>query len=407
MINLKDIVILIENQSNIMSILLISGHEILTQNIYINYIVKMHKLKLFLLSVITPLLCIGVSFGAWFSDQYYLLEWISYWSLNSNNNTIKVYDLSAPFCISFYNAVSPNNYNSNFQVRGCAIDQNYWFEQCWVPLNISINFTVSTSSSIYCFDPTTWQSDMPWYTLSSVLFDWSFWNYYLQSVDYNIYSMGSYTPSNCSAIESQLGACKDDLSAMSWSYNTCINTLNDRNWQIWTLSWSLASCNSNLSSCQSDLSACSNSCDTLVSQCQSDKSALQSSLSGCNEDKESLQNYNSSLSNQLNECLSNWWSWSLSLTGCNTFSIFWNQDGSPFSLPITNNLFLPNWLRSIITWWVQSIEQVDKPIYDFASSEDLNSSFNKILLFMFALPMFASWIFILIPMNPLKKCKWS
>ena len=215
----------------------------------------MKKLKLFLLSIFTPLLCLGVSFGVpvWFSDNSYLLESISYWSLNSNNANFKYYYLDTPFCVSFYNGVSSNNYDSSFQIRGCAIDQNYWFEQCGIPLTNNIHFNVWTYSSILCFDPSSFQSDYPWYTLSSILFDWSFWNYSLTSVDYTIYSIGAYTPTNCSSIQSQLNSCQSDLSTMSWSYNTCLNTLNDRNWQIWTLSWSLATCTSDLNSCLSQM----------------------------------------------------------------------------------------------------------------------------------------------------------
>ena len=352
----------------------------------------MKKLKLLLLSIITPLLCIGVSFGVsvWFSDSSYLLESISYWSLNSNNANFKYYDLNTPFCVSFYNGVSSNNYDSSFQVRGCAIDQNYWFEQCGIPLNVNIHFNVSTSSTIYCFDPTSWSSDYPWYNLSSILFDWSFWNYSLTSVDYNIYSIGAYTPTNCSSIQSQLSSCQSDLNTMSWSYNTCLNTLNDRNWQIWTLSWSLASCTSDLNSCLSNWS----SCDTLYWVCVEN-------LSWCNADKSSLQLYNESLSSQLNECLSAWtwsWIWSGAIFTFD-FDVFRSDDWHDYSLPITNNLFLPNWYKAMLNSdHVLTIAKANSLNHAYSISDDefsnkVISSYWTIFIFLMSLSFMLLFLF--------------
>lgn len=358
----------------------------------------MKKLRLLLLSLFTPLL-FGVSFGVsvWFSDNSYLLEQTDYWSLNSNNSSFRVYDISSPFCVSFYNAVSPNNYDSSIQVRGCWIDQNHGFEQCGIPLNSNnLYFTVWTNSTIICFDPTTLESGMPDYTLSALLFDWSFWNYSLTSVDYNVYSIGSYTPTNCSSIQSQLSSCQSDLSTMSWSYNTCLNTLNDRNWQIWTLSWSLASCNSSLSSCQSDLSACSNGCDTLINQCEENLWICQTNYSGCVITNASLQNYNDSLSSQLNECLSSWsWSISWSWFVFNSFDIFWSDGWNSYSLPITNNLFLPNGYKGVLS--VDNVLSIARANSYSTALQITDSDFNNKVVWSYSvvfLFFMSSWLFL-------------
>lgn len=111
---------------------------------------------------------------------------------------------------------------------------------------------------------------------------------------------------------------------------------------ISTLSWSLATCQNSLSQCQAS------NCDTQLSQCIIDRDNLSSSvtslswsLASCNEDKTSLQNYNNSLSSQLDECLL-WSSWENLSWSCIDYSLFWQDDETMFSLPITNNLFLPN-----------------------------------------------------------------
>lgn len=178
------------------------------------------------------------------------------------------------------------------------------------------------------------------------------------------------------------------------NYKTCLDCEISWLWVYWyNFVSDCSSIQSSLNQCQSDLTSCTNSCDTLVSQCQADKQSCQSNYSGCLAENQSLSNYNDSLSIQLNECLSNWGSWDLWLTGCNSFSLFWNEDWDPFSLPIMNNLFLPNWFKSYITWGVQAIWSITNKVYDFTSYEDLNSNYWKILLFFFGLPFFALFIY--------------
>ena len=79
-----------------------------------------------------------------------------------------------------------------------------------------------------------------------------------------------------------------------------------------------------------------------------DCSTCQGSLWACIEDNTSLENMNSSLQDQLSQCLANsnacdptededCYTWAYQL-----FHLFRQNQGSDFSLPITNNIFLPS-----------------------------------------------------------------
>lgn len=351
----------------------------------------MKIIRLLLFALCTPLLCLGVSFGAWFSDSSFLLEKISYWSLDSNNYSFKINDTTSPFCLSFYNAVSSSSsYDSSFDIRACWLDQGNQ-EQCWIPYdNVNLHFYVNTNSSIVCFDPNLWVFSMPWLTYTSIYVQWSFWNYSLTSVDYTVYSIGSYTPTNCSSIQSQLNTCQSNYNTLSWSYNTCLNTLNDRNWQIWTLSWSLATCTSDLNSCLSNWS----NCDTLYWVCTEN-------LSWCIADKSSLQIYNESLSSQLNECLSAWtwsWIWSGAIFTFD-FDVFRSDDWQDYSLPITNNLFLPNWYKAMLNSdHVLTIAKANSLNHAYSISDDefsnkVISSYWTIFIFLMSLSFMLLFLF--------------
>ena len=260
-----------------------------------------------------------------------------------------------------------------------------------------------------------------WFNLTNTVpyvirFSWELWtnssaNIYVSSLNYNLYCNSwwrkyfqisfknsvaftidyywvfdaedlinrSLSVSDCSSVESE-------LATMSWNYNTCLSSLNEKTWLLTT--------------CQNDLASCSNSCDTLVSQCMQDKSTLQTSLSGCVEDKASLQNYNDSLSSQLQDCLMTNTSWNvITWFILNQYSLFWKDWGVDYSLPITNSLFLPNWLKAKINSDnVLSIAKANsiETAYNITDEDFKNNVFNNfsvVYLFLFSCGLFLIFIY--------------
>ena len=171
-----------------------------------------------------------------------------------------------------------------------------------------------------------------------------------------------------------------EYNTLSWSFVQCINTLNERNWQVSTLSW-------NLSTCNYDLYQCQNSADVMVS---SSKEALVS----CQSDKTSLQNYSDSLSFQLNECLANIPEPCIG-SGCDEvatwvkaiFSFFRENEDQMFSLPIANNVFLPRWYKAYVESWVVALTRIDENSMSI-SDEDFTIVNKSYYVFM--------WSFVLL-----------
>lgn len=153
--------------------------------------------------------------------------------------------------------------------------------------------------------------------------------------------------------ESMYNALLQEYNALSWDFVTCIDTLNTKIWQVSTLSWSL-------NTCQSDLNRCTNSCDVMVSSCQEN-------LSWCTADLSSMTNYKNSLESQLQYCLAEipepciWTGCDEVSTGLNAvFSFFWERDDNMFSLPISNNIFLPRWITAYIDSWVVALAEEER-----------------------------------------------
>lgn len=130
--------------------------------------------------------------------------------------------------------------------------------------------------------------------------------------------------------------------------------------------------------------------DPSYEQCLQDLEDLRSSFSACIEDNTSLENMNSSLQDQLSQCLVNstacdptededCYTWAYQL-----FHLFRQNQGSDFSLPISNNIFLPSWLRAYTDSWVVALAPLTANDYslDRESWEILNDLVIKIFYYL-------------------------
>lgn len=264
----------------------------------------------------------------------------------------------------------------------------YWSTFNW---SLNLNFSWGTPL-ILCWDSNYLAS----YSIVQVqvecsrLQDWG-------SIFFDFYDLSNAWGS-CSDCESSLNSCEStvsqlesDLNALSWNYQSCQSSLSGAN-------SSLLSCQSDLSSCQSDLSTCTNSCDTMVSQCQEN-------LSWCNEQLTSITNYANSLDQQLQQCLANWpnqddceWTWCNTLLTWNwNFNIFWNDNDNMFSLPVSNNIFLPRWYRGYVDSGVVAITEIEKTkiVFDDDSKSVINQTYYVYiwwLIFIFICSLFAYYL---------------
>lgn len=135
------------------------------------------------------------------------------------------------------------------------------------------------------------------------------------------------------------------------NYLQCLDNLNITQASLTTLSWNYATCQSSLQSCQ-------NSNDSSLLACISQKEECLENYNTLSWQYESLSNMNDSLSSQLQECLESWWTWDLSFL-CNTFDINWSNGWENFSLPLTNNLWLPNGYKWYLQEWVVAIKPIN------------------------------------------------
>ena len=121
-----------------------------------------------------------------------------------------------------------------------------------------------------------------------------------------------------------------------------------------------------------------------------DLATCQGSLWACIEDNTSLENMNSSLQDQLSQCLANsnacdpiededCYTWAYQL-----FHLFRQNQWSDFSLPITNNIFLPSWLRAYSDSWSVALAPLSPSDYslDRESWEILNDLVIKIFYYL-------------------------
>ena len=301
------------------------------------------KIKYLLLSLLTPLL---VSFCSADFNASSVFQLVQTWNINSNNITSDVHNWKDIFYNVNNDYLQTDTYYyciyNNFNIDSDNVSSFTYKMSFFVWSSYSAFFSPSSYNFVY----TSWNSAyknyneqffcvrpfrLP-YSQNRVAFwfvasdNTDFINYVNNSfvnVDYKIYKISendyywllssSSSSSDCSSVENQLSSCQSSLNTMSWS---------------------LASCQSSLSDCQWNWSHC----DTLYGQCVEN-------LSWCNADKISLQNYNDSLSSQLNSCLASLTSWENASWLYLTYNMFWQDSDSMFSLPITNNLFLPTWYK--------------------------------------------------------------
>ena len=340
----------------------------------------MNKIKLLLLWLITPLL-FGVSFAINLSsNDIDYLDTVSFASGSfSNIHTKQLYvftdnvssDNIRNVCVVFSWLTASDNFSSTFGV---------------VMVNTAPWNRLSTPLWL------TYKPATP-YTLMCI-------NWRRQS--FNVGSLASDTSLTYSTDNWRLFYADDLLNIRNnwgWSsscdYSSYESTIN-------TLSWNLATCNTNLNNCLNS------NCDTQLSQCIIDRdNALSSittlswSLLSCNEDKASLQNYNNSLTDQLNQCLL--WSWdNLSWSACFDYSMFWQDGNDNYSLPITNNLFLPSWYKwkynedKIVS--IAPINSIENALlFDDTAKETTVNSLAYIMLFLLA-----TWL-IMVLLRFLKK----
>lgn len=270
------------------------------------------KIKYLLLSLLTPLL-------------------VSFCSATTNFDNLQDYLVDSGYFLkdsskSRYRAYKSFTANTNHLVCVWADKQYSWgfysfwtSVETWTYTTTSPNLLVPTNQ-YFPFDTELYSLTCSWWNKNWI---WIRIDASTNGANYKIYDFSSFLSatitnnwgwgSDCSSVENQLSSCQSSLDTMSWS---------------------LASCQSSLSDCQWNWSHC----DTLYGQCVEN-------LSWCNADKVSLQNYNDSLSSQLNSCLASLTSWENASWLYLTYNMFWQDSDSMFSLPITNNLFLPNWYK--------------------------------------------------------------
>ena len=169
------------------------------------------------------------------------------------------------------------------------------------------------------------------------------------------------------------------------NYRQCLEDKNVLIWQVSTLSGDLNTCNTSLSSCLNGVDVSYQACIENLSWCQSDLT--------------NMTNYNDSLSSQLNECLAElpvpceWTGCEETIVSDQRFSFFRENDWERFSLPVANNVFLPQGFRAYVDSWVVAIARLqDKPEISVDSETfwEVNSLFftffkSVIIILLFAL----------------------
>ena len=315
----------------------------------------MTKLRLLLIWLLTPLF-----FGVSFATDYWQFD--LYQSNNFNISNVDkwvvcIKPVSNYIMLQAIEIRETNNYS-----------QIYWLQMWWGSLSYETCFLNDNSQDL------------------SFIFQGNFWDHtYIKIEGFEIWDP------NCS---SDLISCESSLENYRSLYNACNTAYSTCSNNLQTMSWNYATCQSSLSSCQSDLLNCNWwNCDTLLWVCQEN-------LSGCTADKTSLQNYNDSLTSQLNECLQNQ-GW----TGSNgsglmlvNNSLFWYYDDNLLSLPITNNLFLPLGYQGVLdSWQVLYISALswDEPKQYYFTDED-KISIIDILSYLFIFILWIGVIFSLI-----------
>lgn len=339
----------------------------------------MNRLKLLFLSLLTPLFCLGVSFGAWLNWTY-ITQWNPcYW--NGIQLDLSNFDFAC---------VVPTAWQSFFWVQSIDIyDMNTYDNLFWVMWNsIDTLYQFCFKTNRSSLASLTYQTNSQWNQFCQN------WQYHMLSYEVYWYSVACWWNSSCesdleylswkyASLDSAYNSLSTSYSALSWNYANCLEAK-------WILSWQLATCNS-------DLASCTNSCDSLVSQCQLDKNACLESYNTCTWDLQSMTNYSDSLSTQLNECLAELpvpceWTWCDEIVSWLNvvFSFFWENEWNMFSLPIWNNVFLPQWYRAYVDSWVVAIAEINKRKIKIDEWSDVvNETYYSFIMWIIMLLIFS------------------
>lgn len=132
-------------------------------------------------------------------------------------------------------------------------------------------------------------------------------------------------------------------------------------------------------------------CPEPDTQCEEDLAQLSWDYADLSEQYASLLLYNTSIESQLQECLM---SWSSAMTWmCNTMDLFWFNNDQMYSVPITNNLTLPNTYRALVDSWVVSIAPIQS--IEYANSMD-DEEFWKVVEWFWTVFLYFFWISLLL-----------
>lgn len=235
----------------------------------------------------------------------------------------------------------------------------YWKFVClyWNKPYFNISATTSCQSSSTCNFP------FQWFAFELDNKDWTY-DYYLSCVENALNNVDCSSDSN---------------------YLQCLEDKNVLIWQVSTLSGDLNTCNTSLSSCLNGVDVSYQACIENLSWCQSDLT--------------NMTNYNDSLNSQLNECLAElpvpceWTGCEETIVSDQRFSFFRENDWERFSLPVANNVFLPQGFRAYVDSWVVAIARLqDKPEISVDSETfwEVNTLFftffkSVIIILLFAL----------------------
>lgn len=311
-------------------------------------------------------------------------------TFNSSSSYSYIYSVENPFNV-FDSGVSN-------RVKFCAYF-SWWDWSIW----LNVNFSILSNSSHSFSSLSPYSTNFPWQAVnnSCYTFNMNFssnytfvrWNYISLLLFPNSSWDFPYTFDDVLNL-SWYYTFESDLISLSSSPVDCsqdsnyLQCLEDKNLLIWQVS----TLSGNLNSCQSDLSSCLNGVDVSYQACIEN-------LSWCQSDLTNMTNYNDSLSLQLNECLAElpipceW-------TGCEDtiitdqrFSFFRENDWERFSLPVANNVFLPQWFRAYVDSGVVAITRIQEkpdPVLAEWSFSEVNSLFfhffkSVIIVLFFAL----------------------
>lgn len=189
-----------------------------------------------------------------------------------------------------------------------------------------------------------------------------------------------------------------DYEHLSWQYSTlisdynyCSSEMNNCRDSLIILSWSL-------SSCQSDLSDCRWWQDASLLACIDQKEQCESSLITLSWNYASLENMNTSLSSQLQECLENASNSTWDLI-CNKFDLFRSSDNTNYSFPINNDLILPPWYKWFVNEWVLAIKKDSSLDSSYSVSDDdfqkVINSYWVVLIYLFWCALFLIFLYMI------------